>query len=235
MIAVSVQDDIQQVVKDLQALGVNIRRAGYTALKRTGGIVRRQYISAIRNNGSDVTGKFQPYAKEWYRLLGGGRRKRGGILTQNSLWPIQGDRVNSVTVDIAPRLQAHLERWQFGGGDRAAQLRRLVAWYRDTDKGRKVYHGKLVGLGYPPHVSQLPPIVDQPVRDVVGPIRENAAHQLEAWFVGNLKSIASGRAKVFQSGGRSSYPAGRRSSSRRSSSSGLSYGAGMARMRERGF
>ena len=235
MIAADIQIDLRQADRDLRDLGIDIRRAAYTALKRTGGNIRRQYLSAIRNNGSAITGKFRPYAKAWYRLLGGGRRKPGGMLTQNALWPIEGNRADSITVDILPRLRDHLARWQFGGGGRAAQLRRLVAWYRDTDKGRKVYHGKLVGLGYPPHVSQLPPVVDQPVRDVVGPIRAHAADHVVEWFVGNLKSLASGRSKLFgTSGSRSTYPAGR-SSAARPSSRAASYGEGMARMRERGW
>lgn len=201
MLAYSVQADLKDVDRELRDAGIEIRRAGYTALKRVGGIIRRRYIAALRKNGTDVTGKFPAYAKAWYRLLGHGSRKPGGSLVTNSFWPITGNRVDTITVDIAPRLREHLERWQFGGGDRPAQLRKVVAWYRDTEKGRKVYHGKLVKLGYPPHISQLPPVVDQPVRDVVGPIREDAESHVVDWFIGALRSIARGRATLFQPSG----------------------------------
>ena len=189
--------ELRQAERDLKKLGVAVQQAGWTALKRTGGIVRRQYFAAIRKNGSKITGPFAPFNAAWYQLLGQGARTPGGRLLDSKLWPIEGSRADEVVVDIVPQLQGHLSRWQFGDAERANALRNLIAAWKFTDEGRRVYHGKLVKQGYPEHVSQLPPVTNQPVRDVVGPIRANAAAHLPEWFLGALRKISNGKARVF--------------------------------------
>lgn len=212
--------ELRQAERDLKKLGVAVQQAGWTALKRTGGIVRRQYFAAIRKNGSKITGPFPPYNAAWYQLLGQGSRTPGGALLDSKLWPIQGNNVDEIVVDIAPQLQGHLSRWQFGGAERANALRNLVAAWKYSDEGRRVYHGKLVKQGYPEHVSQLPPVTNQPVRDVVDPIRANAAAHLREWFLGALRKISRGKARVFVKSALHLSPSTsrrRRSSSRRRS------------------
>lgn len=215
MLAIDVE--LRNAERDLRRLDVAVREAGWTALKRTGGIVRRQYFAAIRKNGSRITGSFPPFDSAWYSLLGGGSRTPGGALLNSALWPIQGNRVDEIVVDIVPGLQGHLSRWQFGGGNRANELRNRVADWRFTEQGRRNYHGKIAGRnGWPMHVSELPPVREQPVRDVVGPIRANAAEHLREWFLGALRSISRGKARVFVRSALHVSPA-RRSSARRRS------------------
>ena len=222
MLAIDVE--LRNAERDLKRLGVAVREAGWTALKRTGGIVRRQYIAALRGTGSKITGRFPPYDERWYRLLGGGSRTPGGRLLDRQLWPIEGNRVDEVVVDIAPGLRDHLARWQFGGGGRANELRNRIAAWRFTEQGRRHYHGKIAGKnGWPLHVSELPPVREQPVRNVVEPIRANASAHLREWFLGALRKISQGKSRVFVRSALHLSTSRRSSARRRPSRSRLDY------------
>lgn len=195
--------DTRDSIRLCRTVSSGLVQAAVTALKRTAANVRSKYIAALRNVGNKDTGPLAPFDGFWYWRGAGntapGSRKPGGILTTTGLWKLRTYRSGSgggvVEVDIAPRLQPVLERWQFGGGNRAQMLRDWVRSIPQNPSYNKWYHGTLVDKQGWPAWHALPPVPEQPERNVVGPITKAVAPLLPEWFDKALAKILAGKAK----------------------------------------
>lgn len=232
--------DTGNAIRLCRTVSSAVVQAAATALKRTGAAVRSKYIAALRHVGTRDTGPLAPFDKFWYPRGTGnaspGSRKPGGVLTTARFWKLHAYRGPSgggvVEVDIAPGLQPVLERWQFGGGNRAQTLRDWVASIPKNESFNKFYHAELVKRGWP-RVHELPPVPDQPERNVVAPITKAVTPLLPEWFEKALDKILAGKARSWTQT-RTAAPrvsaGARRSSSRRSGSTGVrDYGRGRMR------
>ena len=169
-----------------------------TALKRMGAAVRAKYIAAFRHNGSKDVGHFAAYNSFWYSHgmgdLSAPGRKPGGTLTNARYWKIDAPERGVVRLDLTGSRRKRAERWQFGGGDAAEQLR---AWIREiptVEWRNRFYHATLVPAGWP-RWHELPPVPDQPERNIAGPLRKAVYPMLGEWFDHALANILSGKAK----------------------------------------
>lgn len=177
--------------RDLAAADRTFRRAERATLTaerrvllRAGNNVRTMSIAALKGRKSKRTGlpAMQPLDKAW-RVLLHPDKPMGGKLADKGLWRITMPNRHARDVDIVPGMQPHLERWEFGdGGERAAVLNSRIAFYRDTPKGRAIYHGSLAKRGYPPHVSQLPPVRQMPRRNFRDGVAAYADAHMGEWF-----------------------------------------------------
>lgn len=169
-----------------------------TALKRMGAAVRAKYIKALKNNGSKDVGSLPAFNFFWW-IRGAGNlsapsRKPGGGLVNTRLWRIDAPERGVVRLDMVPSRRPLLERWQFGGGDRAQILRNWIREMGRSPAAMRYYHATLVPAGWPRY-SALPPVPDQPIRDIAGPLRVAVAPLLGEWFDKALAKILSGKAK----------------------------------------
>ena len=196
--------------------------AAATALKRMGSAVKSKYIAALKHVGNKDTGPLAPFNAFWYWHGAGneepGSRKPGGLLTIRSFWRIHAPARGVAEIDIIPSKQPVLERWQFGGGNRAQVLRDWVASITRSQQFNKFYHAVLVKEKGWPAVHALPAVPDQPERDIVHPLTAAVAPKLPEWFDKALEKILEGKAKLWErkiSG--ASRPGQRRSGQRRES------------------
>lgn len=192
-----------------------------TALKRMGAAVRAKYIKALKNNGSKDVGELPAFNFFWW-IRGAGNlsapsRKPGGGLVNTRLWRIDAPERGVVRLDMVPSRRDLLKRWQYGGGDRAQILRNWIREMGESPAAMRYYHATLVPAGWP-RFSALPPVPDQPIRDIAGPLRVAVAPLLGEWFDHALANILSGKAKSWTQTRFSSSASPR--SSRRSSASG---------------
>jgi len=190
--------DTRQAQRLCRTVSTALVSSTVTALKRMGAAVRAKYIKALKNNGSKDVGSLPAFNFFWW-IRGAGNlsapsRKPGGGLTNTRLWRIDAPERGVVRLDMVPSRRPLLERWQFGGGDRAQILRNWIRKMGESSAAMRYYHATLVPAGWP-RFSALPPVPDQPVRDIAGPLRVAVAPLLGEWFDHALANILSGKAK----------------------------------------
>jgi len=192
--------DTRTARRYLSTVSRGLVSAAATALKRMGAAVKRKYIAALVHQGSADVGHFQPFNFFWWVSGAGSRkaaaRKPGGILTTSKLWKIDAPAPGVVRLDIVPRLQPLLDRWQHGGGDRPDVLRSWVRAVTTTPAGRAYYHGVLVPSGWP-RASALPAVPDQPEREIAEPLARAVAPLLPEWFAKNFDKVLAGKARAW--------------------------------------
>lgn len=223
--------DTRDSIRLCRTVSSGLVQAAVTALKRAGAAVRAKYIAALRHNGSKDVGHFRDFDPFWYWHGTGsadpGSRRPGGILTTTKFWKIRAPQRGVVECDVVPKMQPVLERWQFGGGNRPKILRNWIQAIHDSPEWNKWYHGTLVDKQGWPAWHALPPVPDQPERDIVHPLTAAVTPLLPEWFDKALAKILSGKAKSWtQTRTASSRSSGssRRSANRRSSGGVRDYG-----------
>lgn len=195
---ISVTADTRAAQRLCRTVSTALVSSTVTALKRMGAAVRAKYIKALKNNGSKDVGSLPAFNLFWW-IRGAGNlsapsRKPGGGLTNTRLWRIDAPERGVVRLDMVPSRRPLLERWQFGGGDRAQILRNWIRKMGESPAAMRYYHATLVPAGWP-RFSALPPVPDQPVRDIAGPLRVAVAPLLGEWFDKALSKILAGKAK----------------------------------------
>ncbi len=190
--------DTRDSIRLCRTVSTGLVSAAVTALKRTGAAVRAKYIAALRHNGSKDVGRFPDFNPFWYWHGTGncepGSRQPGGILKTTKFWKIHAPARGVVEVDVVPKMQPVLERWQLGGGKRPDALRDWVRSISTHPQFNRLYHARLAPQGWPA-VHALPPVPDQPERDIVHPLTAAVAPLLPEWFDKALAKILSGKAK----------------------------------------
>lgn len=213
--------DTRQAQRLCRTVSTALVSSTVTALKRMGAAVRAKYIKALKNNGSKDVGSLPAFNFFWWirgqGYLNAPTRKPGGSMTETRNWRIDAPERGVVRLDIMGARRDRLARWQFGGGDRAERLRKWVRSIPTIPSLNRYYHGTLMPAGWP-RWSELPPVPDQPVRDIVHPLRSAVTPLLGEWFDHALANILSGKAKSWTQTRFSSSASHR--SSRRSSASG---------------
>jgi hypothetical protein len=190
--------DTRDSIRLCRTVSSGLVQAAVAALKRMGAAVRAKYIAALRHNGSKDVGRFPDYNPFWYwhgtANASPGSREPGGILRTTKLWKIHAPARGVVELDVVPKMQPVLERWQFGGGRRPDALRDWVRSISSHPQFNRFYHARLIPEGWPA-VHALPPAPDQPTRDIVHPLTAAVAPLLPEWFDKALAKILSGKAK----------------------------------------
>lgn len=190
--------DARDSIRLCRTVSTGLVSAATTALKRMGAAVRAKYIAALRHNGSKDVGRFPDFNAFWYWHGTGnsapGSRQPGGILKTTKFWRITAPARGVVELDVVPKMQPVLDRWQFGGGKRPDALRDWVRAISPGSAFNRYYHAQLVPQGWPA-VHALPPVPDQPERDIVHPLSAAVAPLLPEWFDKALAKILAGRAK----------------------------------------
>jgi hypothetical protein len=192
--------DTRTARRYLSTVSRGLVAAAATALKRMGAAVKRKYIAALVHQGSSDVGRFQPFNFFWWVSGAGSRRaasrKPGGVLATSKLWRIDAPEPGVVRLDIVPRLQPLLDRWQHGGGNRPDVLRDWVRAVTTTQLGRAYYHAVLVPAGWP-RQSALPAVPDQPEREIAEPLARAVAPLLPEWFEKNFQKVLAGKARAW--------------------------------------
>lgn len=153
-------------------------------LLRASNNVRSMSIAALRGRKSRRTGlpAMAPLDPAWRALLHADV-KMGGVLADKSKWHITAPDRHSREVDIAPRLQPLLERWEFGDQTRANELRAWVFALQSTPQGRHNYHlDHAHRPGFPKSPDELPPVLAQPERNFRKPVEDYADAHMAEWY-----------------------------------------------------
>lgn len=183
----------------LRTVRTQLVSAAATALKRMGASVRAKYIAALTHLGSRDVGPLPPFDLFWW-VRGAGRgpaasdMRPGDLFANRRIWRIDAPAPGVVRLDVVPRLRPLLERWQYGGGERPDRLRSWVRTVSADPRGRAYYHARLIPAGWP-RLSDLPPVPDQPPREIAAPLSRAVAPHLRDWFARALEKILQGRAE----------------------------------------
>jgi len=153
-------------------------------LLRASNNVRSMSIAALRGRKSRRTGlpAMAPLDKSW-RALEHPSLPMGGILADKSKWHITAPDRHSREVDIAPRLQPLLERWEFADRTRAASLQNWISAIMGDAGARHRYHRFAANNPpWPRDPSMLPPVLAQPERNFRKPVEDYADAHMAEWF-----------------------------------------------------
>lgn len=190
--------DTREARRTLARIERAIGTAEKRALKLAGGNVRKAYVSGLRRgNTKALPAKVPPLNAAWRNLLHP-RSRMGGKLADGKVWTIV-QVGHGVVVDIVQRLRPLLERWQFVGGDRPAQLRTRVSAWQTIPEQRRKYHVAARYHNWPQNPDTLPEVVSQPPRNVVSPVREWANRNFGDWYTSIFAKLSNGAIRRFSS------------------------------------
>lgn len=167
------------------------------ALKLAGGNARSAYVSGLsRGRSKAMPAPVAKLDRPWRQLLHPAT-KIGGVLRRRQLWRIIPTGSHGVEVDIAPRLQDLLARWQFGDQSRPQELRSWLSDIQSTPAGRRRYYAHIAPRrpSWPRDPLALPPVPEQPRREVVSHVRSWARANIGAWYLSILAKLTSGAIK----------------------------------------
>lgn len=190
--------DLRKVSRFLNGELRKIERVKKTAVKRAGGIVRKQLIGAVKGTGAGyrLAGPHEARS-ELHDILHG---KSGGVGAPFGIGDprsveieLRGDS-SAVIGWKKPSLKARVERFQDGVLAGLSFRRHFQEPNVRHALYRRVFHRRPdLGKGKDPW--RLPIDYVQPDRPVVEPIQRNAQQKLGGWIEGALKSmLKKGRA-----------------------------------------
>ena len=136
----------------------------------------------LKGHKSKAGGPLAKLDKPWRRMLHPDK-KMGGILANPERWHIGAISRGAREIDIARGLQPLLERWEHGGGNRAALLRQTVSSLRDTPAGRRTYYRVHARRpNWPSDPRALPSVPAQPERAIKERVDRYCNAHMDEWY-----------------------------------------------------